>query len=181
MQALRVSGSLLAGFLCIGTSAQVKSVGPARPNPRITVGDTITVTASPSAVSFALVSKGIAQGSSAVTVTTTWSGISLLSSLDLYAFFSSSAAALSGGSPVVQIPSSNVLGKDTTGLPTSFTSFTQGTPMAGASLHLYSTSSILTLGGTHVDNLTLEISLTSIPQLPAGTYSGVLLLQAQAF
>jgi hypothetical protein len=80
----------------------------------------------------------------------------------------------------VNIPSANVLGKDTLGIPTSFTPFTQSNPVAGASLQLYSTSSILSLGGSHTDNLSLEIDLTTLPQLPAATYSGVLLIQAQA-
>ncbi len=177
----RLAGVLVGCLLSVEAGGQTRNIGALRPNPRITIGDTITVTASPGTVNFALVSRGVAQGTSSITVTTVWSGISLLSSLDLYAFFSSSTAALSGGSPVVHIPSANVLGKDTAGLPTGFTPFTQGTPTAGASLHLYSTSAILSLGGSHVDNLTLEIDLTSIPQLPAGTYSGVLMLQAQAF
>jgi hypothetical protein len=160
--------------------AQVAQVGAVRPRPQLTIGDTLTVIASPSALSFPLVSKGVATASSVVVVTTTWTGVSLLSTLKLYAFFTSSSAALSGGTPVVNIPSSCVLGKDTNGVPTSFTQFTQSGPVAGASLLLYSTSSILSLGGSHTDNLTLQIDLTTIPQLPAATYTGVLLLQAQA-
>lgn len=163
--------------------AQVTRVGNLRPRPRLTIGDTLTVSASPSAISFALVSKGTASGSSPVVVTTTWSGVSLLSSLNLYAYFTNAGAALSGGSPVVNIPSSCVLGMDTTGIPTTFTPFTQTNPLGGvgASLKLYSTTSFLSLGGSHTDNLSLEINLTTIPQLPAGTYTGVLLIQAQAF
>jgi hypothetical protein len=167
-------------LLTLQTQAQVARVGPTRPSPQVTIGDTLTVTASPSAVNFALVSKGVALGSSPIVITTTWTGISLLSSLNLYAYFSSSTAALSGGTPLVNIPTANVLGKDTTGIPTAFTPFTQGTPIGGASLHLYSTVSILSLGGNHVDNLSLEINLTTLPQLPAATYTGVLLIQAQA-
>jgi hypothetical protein len=151
-----------------------------QPKPQLTIGDTLTVTASPGAVSFLLVSKGIALGSSPIVVTTTWTGISLLSSINLYAYFSSSLSALSGSTPVVNIPTANVLGKDTAGIPTTFVPFTQSGPAVGASLHLYSMTSILSLGGSHVDNLSLEIDLTTLPQLPAATYSGVLLIQAQA-
>jgi len=177
--ALRViaSASLLAA---LQVQAQATRVGPPRPSPQLTIGDTLTVTASPSVVNFALVSKGVALGSSPIVVTTTWTGISLLSSLNLYAYFSSSTAALSGSVPLVNIPTADVLGKDTTGIPIAFTQFTQGTPIAGASLHLYSLTSILSLGGSHVDNLSLEINLTTLPQLPAATYTGVLLIQAQA-
>lgn len=173
----------MLALLCGGTRlvlAQVTPIGGARPTPKLTVGNTLTVTASPSAVSFALVSKGVAAGSSPVVVTTTWSGISLLSSLNIYAYFTTSTAALSGSTPVINLPTSCVSGQDTTGIPTSYTAFTQSTPVAGASLQLYSTVSIISLGGTHVDNLSLQINLTSLPQLPAATYTGVLYIQAQA-
>ncbi|HWB32197.1 MAG TPA: hypothetical protein VG714_03395 [Acidobacteriaceae bacterium] len=150
--------------------------------PELTLGDTLTVTASPGAVSFTLVPGGIATGSSSVTVTTNWTGISLLSSVRLYGSFSSATTALSGGTPVSYIPSSAVLGKVATGTPTTYTPFTQTNPLggAGASLLLFSQTSILSLSGNRSDNLDLEINLTSLPQLPAATYTGVLTLQAQA-
>ena len=178
IQAVRTIATWSLLIATLHLQAQVARIGPAKP--QLTLGDTLTLTASPSAINFALVSKGVALGSSPIVVTTTWSGISLLSSVNLYAYFSSSTAALSGSSPIVNIPTANVLGKDTSGIPTAFTQFTQTTPIAGASLHLYSITSILSLGGSHVDNLSLEIDLTTLPQLPAATYSGVLLLQAQA-
>jgi hypothetical protein len=147
------------------------------------VGDSLTVVASPGLVTFALVSHGVATGSATVVATTTWSGVSLLSSLNVYAFFSSATAALSGGTPVSHIPSSCVLVKDSSGIPTGYTAFTQSSPLGGtgASVQLFSQSSLLSLGGTHTDNLMLEINLTSLPQLPAATYSGALTIQAQAF
>jgi hypothetical protein len=104
--------------------------------------------------------------------------------INLYGYFSNAAAALSGGgSPVVNIPSSEVLGQVPTGSPTSFTSFTQSAPLggAGASLLLFTQSFFLIAGGgSRTDALSLEINLANQPQLPAGTYSGTLFIQAQS-
>lgn len=156
------------------------AVGVPRPQPRISL-TVITISATPSSVSIPLVSKGVAQTVTPIAVTTSWVGISLLSVLNIYAYFSSPTAALSGGTPVVSIPASAIKGRDTNGLPVSFTPFTQSTPVAGASLQLFASFSILDLIGSRTDNLDLQVDLTGTPQLPAATYSGVLLLQAQAF
>ncbi len=81
---------------------------------------------------------GVANGSSAVAMTTSWTGVSLFSSVALYGYFMSWSQALSGGTPVVYIPSSSVLGKVPTGSVTSYTAFTQSTALgtAGAGLQL---------------------------------------------
>jgi hypothetical protein len=136
-------------------------------------------------VSFHLVSKGTVPGSGAVAITTSWgTGVCLLTcTIQLYAYFSSAGAALSGGSPVANIPSSSVLGQVPTGSPTMFTPFTQSAPLggAGASLLLFTQSfSLAALPGNRTDALSLEINLASQPQLPAGTYSGTLFIQAQS-
>jgi hypothetical protein len=170
--------SLLFVLLVSPASAQVTRVGGTRSGPQLTTGDTLAVSATPSAVSFALVSGGVAPGSSSILVTTSWTGS--FASIEIYASFSSPGAALSGGSPVVQIPSSCVLGKDSTGIPVNFTAFTESNPLGGAgdSLNLYSVSNFS--AGSRTDSLSLNINLSGMPQLPAGSYSGVLLLQAQA-
>jgi hypothetical protein len=145
----------------------------------------LTVAASPSSVSFHLLSGGVATGSTAIQVTTTWSGSFCLftCTINLYAYFSNASAALSGGSPVVDIPSSEVLGECPTGIPTTYTAFTQTNPLggAGSSLELFSQSFfIITGGGSRTDSLSLEINLANQPQLPAGSYSGTLYIQAQS-
>ena len=179
MRPLRQACVVLISLLTIHAIAQVRSIGNSRPNPRATFG-TISMAATPSAVNIALVSKGVSAPSVPIAVTTTWDGLSLLSTINVYAFFGSSTSALSSGA--TSIPSANVLGKDTTGIPTSYTPFSQGGPTPGASLQLYSVFILIGVGhDSHTDNLTLEIDLTSLPSLPAGTYTGVLLLQAQAF
>jgi hypothetical protein len=78
-----------------------------------------------------------------------------------------------------------VLGKDPTGVPTSYTAFTQSGPLgtAGGSLEIYSYSILagVLLPITRSDSLSLEINLAGMPQLPADTYSGILVIQAQQF
>ena len=169
--------------LTLPAISQVKPITTIRPKPLITAGDTITVMASPSTVTFALVSKGAAAGSTPVVITTSYSGVNLLGSMTLYGFFASATSALSGGIPLAKIPTSDVFGMVPTGTPTSFTAFTQTTPYggAGAGLQLFTFNSFLSLFGSRMDSLSLKIDLTSIPQLPAATYSGMLMLEIQAF
>jgi hypothetical protein len=166
--------------------AQALLVGGRGAKPEIAV-TSLTVTASPSLVSFQLHSKGTATGSSPISITTKY-GVSVClatCNINLYAYFGSAAAALSGGTPTVNIPSSDVLGQVPTGTPTAFTAFTQSGPVggAGASLLLFSQSFLLStlLAGNRTDSLSLEIDLSTLPQLPAATYSGTLYIQAQSF
>lgn len=173
----------------VGTSpsvaaAQAVRVGVIRPAPATPVSS-LSVSAAPSSVNFQLVSKGIATGSSSVAITTTWGGtLCLLTcTINVYGYFSSANAALSGGSPVVNIPSSEILGEVPTGIPTTYTAFTQSSPIggAGASLELVTQSFFVLAGGSsRTDNLSLEINLTNQPQLPAGNYSGTLYIQVQS-
>jgi hypothetical protein len=169
--------------ICGATSqAQVTAVNSRLVRPRIGLG-TLSVAALPSAVNFTLVPGGVANGQSTVAITTTWSGLALISSATLSAYFMIPAQALSGGTPVAYIPSSCIFGKVPTGIPTTFTAFTGTAPLGspGGGLQLFSQSSILSLGWSRIDTLSFQINLTSLPQLPAATYTGVLILQAQAF
>jgi hypothetical protein len=147
-----------------------------------TLLESLTVVAAPSAVAFTLASGSTTAGSTAVSVTTVWTLGITRTNVNLYTSFASSTAALTDGSGD-DIPSANVLGQMTTGLPTTFTAFTQTGPFggAGASLELFSQSiSVTNLTSTRTDNLNLEIDLTSLPNLPAGVYTGTLNIQAQA-
>lgn len=168
-------------LLGAGASAQVVRVGGGvRPN--LTLGNSLTVTCSPCAVSFNLVRGGVAVGNQSVAVTMSWTGVSLVASSAMYAYFASSSQALTIASGAA-IPSSSVLGQVTTGTPTSYTAFTQTGAFggSGASLLLYSTASLISLAGTRTDSLSLEIDLTSRPNQEPGVYTGVLYLQAQEF
>jgi hypothetical protein len=102
-----------------------------------------------------------------------------LCKLNLYGYFSSSGAALTGGTPAVNIPSSAVLGQVPTGSPLTYTPFTRSNPMSSASLLLLCELFMGGGNGSRTDTLNMEIDLEDLPQLPAGTYTGTLYLQAQ--
>jgi hypothetical protein len=181
---------LLAGAACLIALCALpqtvritprRSSGPVG-NPLLTLGQ-IGVTATPTMVSFNLVSKGTAVGSPAVSITTSWD-LSVLTTIKLYGYFATASAALSGGgTPTSYIPSSSVLGLVTTGNPTTYTQFSQTGPFgaAGGSLLLVTQSVVLgILNSSRTDSLSLEINLSGQPQLPAGSYTGTLTLEAQA-
>jgi hypothetical protein len=99
----------------------------------------------------------------------------------LVAYFSLPAQAMVGGS--TQIPSSRLLGRMTTGIPTTYTAITQngigGVGSAGGSLQLFEVN----IGGgnknaSRTDNLDLQLNLVGFPALAAGSYTGVLNIRA---
>lgn len=182
----RARAVLLCVLVCVISTvagAQAVKVRSSQLNPDTAVSS-LSISATPSLVMFSLVPRGVAPGSSAVAVTTTWGGTLCLftCTINVYAYFSSPTVALSGGSPIADIPSSAVLGEVPTGIPTTFTPFTQSSPFGGASgLELFSQSWVLFAGsGSRTDALDLEINLANLPQLPAATYSGTLFIQAQS-
>ena len=137
----------------------------------------VAVAAFPANVNFALLNGAVATGSTPITITTTWDVPPSVGNLTLYAFFSAPAAALSNGAGN-NIASSRVLGSVNGG---AFAPFTGISPFAaGSSLQIF-TFRVLGLNrrGTRNDTLNLQIDLTGAV-LPAGTYSGTLLIQAQA-
>lgn len=141
---------------------------------------TVGLSATPSGISFSLVNGSTVTANNPIAITSTVT-MPLDTTLDLYGYFVSSAAALTGNVSSAHIPTSAILGIVPTGLPTTYTTFTQTGAFgaAGASLKLLSLSGI-TAQHTQTDNLTLKIDLTGMT-LPADTYFGTLYLQAQAF
>jgi hypothetical protein len=149
-----------------------------------TLGESLAVSASPASASFSLVAGAAATSAAPVTMTTTWLMNRNRASVTLFGYFTSATAALTdGGTPAVNIPTSEVFGQVTTGTPTTYTAFTGTGALgnAGATLTLLTQAiSNTNRSGTRNDNLNLKIDLTAQPQLPAGTYTGTLNLQAQA-
>ena len=149
-----------------------------------TLGETLTIASNVTNVNFALNAGSTATGATAVQITTNWVLKSTRSAVNLYGWFATPAAALTdGGSPANNIASSLVFGQVTTGSPTSYTAFTQSNALGTASggLQLYTQAiSNTNRNSSRIDNLNLQINLTTLPQLPAGTYTGILNLQAQA-
>lgn len=185
--------ALAAGIISLTTPCSVHSQAirlsktAIRPN-LVCVLCSLTVTTSPSSVNFALAQGGVSFGSTSVAITTTMSGITLFSSISLFGYFASASSALSDSSATPNtIPSSAVWGLMPTGSPSIYKAFTQsgmlGTP--GATLLLFTTNSMSASGCVPIiavcrtDNLSLKIDLTNLPQLPAGTYTGALVLQAE--
>jgi hypothetical protein len=142
-----------------------------------TLGETLTIAASPATVSFTLVAGGTAVGTPTVNVTTTWV-LGSRTAVNLYGYFASTTAALTGTGG--NIPTSEVLGSVNSGAYNAFTG-TVALGTAGAGLDLFTqTITAANKSGNRSDTLTLEINLTAQPQLPAGSYTGTLTLQAQA-
>jgi hypothetical protein len=101
--------------------------------------------------------------------------------VNLIAYFTLPAQAMVGGT--IQIPSSRILGRMTTGLPVAYTAITQnalgGVGSAGGSLRLFSVNiSGANKNASRTDNLDLRLDLVGFPALPAGAYAGVLNLRA---
>jgi hypothetical protein len=94
-----------------------------------------------------------------------------------YAYFTTSAAALTDGAGD-NIPSANVTGSFNGG---AFAAFTGASPFAaGSSITLFNQFIfIFNVTGTRTDSLNLRINTTGL-NLPAGTYTGLLHIQAQA-
>lgn len=173
--------ALLGGGSC--AMAQINS-NQASVTLNATLPESLTILASPSNVNFTLAAGSTANGSAPVAITTSWVLASNRAAVHLYAWFATPAAALTdGGSPANNIASSMVYGQVTTGTPTAFTPFTQSDALgtAGGGLALFTQAiSSTNRASSRSDNLSLQINLSNLLQLPAGSYTGTLTLQAQA-
>src|SRR5439155_20399723 len=102
-------------------------------------------------------------------------------SVALYAYFASAAAALVPAVGTTNIPSSAFEVKVGAGAFTPVNGTNAGFGVAGSSLLLQTTA---ITGANKVSSttasLTFNINLTTLPQLPADTYTGTLNIQASA-
>ncbi|MBS1805124.1 MAG: hypothetical protein JST28_17320 [Acidobacteria bacterium] len=170
-----------AAAFAVPACAQVKNSGASPIALNAVLADSVTVTLSGNAVNFNLVAgRASNPGSTGITATTTWLLRPSVNLVRLYAYFSSSSAALSDGAGH-NIPSANFEISDNGG---AFTPLTNTVPFGGANAGLW-VSSALILGfnktGSRSDAMTFNINLASQPNLQAGTYTGTLTIQAQAF
>lgn len=142
--------------------------------------DSLTLTLSANAVNFTLASGSANNpGSTSITATTAWTLKPSVGDVKVYAFFANSASALNDGAGD-NIPSADFQISDNGG---AFAALTNTVPFGGANagLQLSSTKVIGTnKTGTHNDVMNFNINLTPLPNLPAGTYTGTLTIQAQA-
>ncbi len=177
----RLSFGVLALILASAPAAWAQALNSATTSVSLNapLAESVSVSASPGTVSFTLVSNGPASGSSAVTITTTWVLKPSRTTITTYAYFSSSTAALTDGSaPPNNIPSSSVKGSVNGGASTPFTGTS---PFAVGSSLTVSTVAITgaNRNSSAADTLALTIDTTGLA-LPAGTYTGTLVIQAQA-
>lgn len=169
----------MAMFLALVPSpawAQLKS-NPATVNLNATLNTGITITAAPGLVNFNLVRSGTATGSVPISITTNWTLPRIFGNIAEYAYFTTAAAALTDGGGD-NIPSANVAGSLNGG---AYAAFTGASPYAaGSSLTLFNQFFFIFFSnpGTRTDSLNLQINTTGL-NLPAGTYTGVLHIEAQ--
>ena len=166
--------------LAAGAHAQVLNSGASTITLNAVLNDSITVSLSSNSVNFTLTAGSASNpGNTSVTATTTWLLRPSVGSLKLYAFFSSSTAALTDGAGD-NIPSADFQISDNAG---PFNALTNTVPFGGANAGLQLSSTKI-LGnnraGSQTDTMNFNINLAPLPSLPAGTYTGTLTIQAQA-
>jgi|SRR5579872_1544758 len=136
-------------------------------------GQTLTVAAAPSTVNFTLPRNGVGSGDSSITITTSWLASVPPLTITLYAFTSSTTAALTDGAGH-NIPTSKVSGSANGG---AFSAFTGNSSFAaGRSITIF-TQGTLSIAGSRNDSLGLQIDTTSLA-LPPATYHGTLTIRA---
>jgi hypothetical protein len=165
----------LVGMLASPSQAQVNS-NNATVALNATLAESLTVSAGPATVTFALVPSGSAAGSAPVSITTTWSLDSTRTGVSLYAYFSTGDALTDGGGN--NIPTSAVLGGVNGGAASAFTI---ATPFGanGKSVFAQAVGAGTYSGSRGPDTIDLSIDTTGLG-LPSGTYTGTLNIQAQA-
>ena len=174
--------ALVAGLLCVLSgfcAAQTLNSGARAIALNADLSESVSVNLSANAVNFNL-SAGSANnpGSTGVTATTSWTTRPGRFFLSVYAFFATSAAALTDGVGD-NIPSSAFQISDNGG---AFQALTNATPFGGANAGLRLGTTFLLfsgLQGTRTDAMNFNINLSSLPQLPAGTYTGTVTVQVQ--
>ncbi|HET7205928.1 MAG TPA: hypothetical protein VFI95_05035 [Terriglobales bacterium] len=169
---------LLAISAATSASAQVLNSGAQAININATLQESISLTLSGNSVNFALTAGSASNpGSTGITATTAW--VSKPGrNLTVYAYFNSAPAALTDGAGD-NIASSDFEISDNGG---AFTPVNNSVPFgaAGAGLPLSTTKITgLNKSGSKTDNMLFNINLSTLPQLPANTYTGVLWIRAQ--
>src|SRR5258708_19961105 len=137
-----------------------------------TLLETLTLTATPSAVALDLAPGGDSADSLPVAITTTWALGSNRTQVNVYGSFASATVALTDGLSH-NIPSANVFAVVSTGVLTNATAFTQTSPFgaAGAGLKLVSQGiGLSNLTSTRTDNMIGAIDLAGPPSSPSAFY-----------
>jgi hypothetical protein len=170
-----ILGALALLFAVAPASHAQLNSNTANVNLNAVLGEAITVSANPGTVNFTLVPNGVANGDSAVSVTTTWVLDAARTDVNLYAYFASSAAALTDGAGN-DIPSANVGGSVNGGASVPFSA----SVLTGTGITVFTEAlTPATLNSNRTDTIDLTIDTTGLG-LPSATYTGTLNIQAQA-
>lgn len=173
--------AVIAAFVALAmvprTYGQALNSNVANVNLNAVLAETLTVAATPGTVTFNLVPSGPVSGNTPVSVTTQWALASTRTSLSVWAYFSTTTALTNGVGN--NIPNTSVSGNpDGAGLQT----FSTTNPFNGLAtgVQIFSTGiSSANVNSKQTDSLALQIDTTGL-NLPSGTYSGVLNIEAQA-
>jgi hypothetical protein len=142
------------------------------------LAESLTLGLSANAVNFTLAAGSATNaGSASITATTTWTLQPGRTAVGVYAYFTTTTALSDGAGN--NIPSSAFFVADNTNPSTALTSNTPwstGTGLQMANVAITGTNR----SANRTDVMTFNIDLTSLPQLPAATYTGTLNIQAQA-
>jgi hypothetical protein len=172
---------LMLGFASLAC-AQATNSGAQSIALNATLAESLTLSLSGNAVNFTLASGSATNvGSTDVTATTSWVLKPGRTAVTVDAYFASATAALTdGGAPANNIPSSAFQISNNSGPATALTS-TVAFGAANAGLRL---ENVAITGANKqssvTDDMVFNINLSSLGQLPAGTYTGTLNIQAQA-
>jgi len=178
----RIAAALMLAMtaLTVRSQGQVLNSGAQTITLTAVLTDSITVALSGNAVNFVLTPGNPNNpGNVGITATTSWTLKPSVGSLNLYAYFSNSASALTDGAGD-DIPSADFQISDNAG---PFNALTNTVPFGGANagLQVSSTKIIGTnKSGSRTDSMNFNINLSTLPTLPANTYTGTLTIQAQA-
>ena len=180
---LRIAVVVLAmTFAASMASAQAFNSGGQPIALNATLEESLTLSLSASAVTFALaVGSATNAGSAPITATTSWVLKPGRTAVTVNAYFANAAAALTDGAGD-NIPSSAVFIANNAGASTALTS----TVAFGAANAGYQMASVAITdankNASRTDAMVFNIDLTgdTLPQLPAAVYTGTLNIQAQA-
>lgn len=171
---------MLAVSVASRATAQALNSGAQTIALNATLGESLTLALSANAVNFTLTAGSANNaGSTNITATTAWTLKPGRTAVGVYAYFTAAATALTDGAGD-NIPSSAFFISDNSGASTALTNTVA---FGGATAGLQLANVAITnanRASTRTDVMAFNINLTTLPQLPANTYTGTLNIQAQA-
>ena len=185
MKIVRISWAVMVGaaiaLSASFASAQVNS-GAQAVTLNAKLAESLTLNLSANTVNFTLsAGSNTNAGSAGITATTAWTLAPGRNNVNVYAYFTSSTAALTDGSGD-NIPSSAFYIKDNASAAAALTNTVVfGGANAGLLLaNVPITALNRTANRTDAMTFNIDLSTGTLPQLPANTYTGTLNIQAQA-